>query len=94
VAGGVQAGQGGVDGDGLADADLAGEHAQGVLVDAPGDAGDRFGVGGVAVQHLGGKLAAERHPGEPVGGLQTLDHDRSWSGSTWAWWVRASWPGI
>jgi hypothetical protein len=89
VAGGVQAGQGGAGGDGLADADLAGEHTQGVLVDAPGDAGDRFGVGGVAVQHLGGKLAAERHPGEPVGGLQTLDHAGSWSG-----WVRVSWPGI
>src|SRR5919198_98819 len=96
VSGWVQGCQGGAGGDGLADADLAGEHAEGVLVDAPGEAGDRFGVGGVAVQHLGGKLAAERHAGEPVGGLETLDHDRSWSGSgsVWSWWVRVSWPGI
>ena len=31
VAGGVQGGQGGADGDGLAGADLAGDHAEGVL---------------------------------------------------------------
>src|SRR6266545_2364306 len=69
VAGWVEAGEGGADGDGLADADLAGEHAEGVLVDAPGDAGGGLGMGGVAVQHLGGQVAAERHAGEPVGGL-------------------------
>ena len=45
--------------------------------DAPGDAGDGFVVGGVAVQHAGGQVAAERHPGEPVVGLELVDH--GWS---------------
>jgi len=39
VQGGVQCGGGGADGDSLAGADLAGDHAESVLVHAPGDAG-------------------------------------------------------
>ena len=70
VAGGVQAGQCGADGDGLAGADLAGDHADAAFADAPGDAGDGLVVGGVAVQHARGQVAAERHAGEPVVGLQ------------------------
>jgi len=61
VSGGVQGGGGGADGDGLAGTDLAGDHTQGVLVDAPGDAGHRLGVSAVAVQHRGGQPATERH---------------------------------
>ena len=64
VPGRVQGGGGGADGDGLAGADLAGDHAERVLVHAPGDPGDRLAVAGVAVQHGGGQVAAERHPGE------------------------------
>src|SRR6266498_3784145 len=64
VPGGVQGGGGGADGDGLAGADLAGDHAEGVLVDAPGDAGDRLGVSVVTVQHRRGEAATERHGGE------------------------------
>src|SRR6266568_4839193 len=52
--------QGGADGDGLAGADLAGDDADGAFGDAPGDAGDGFVVGGVAVQHAGGQVAADR----------------------------------
>ena len=77
VPGGVQAGQDGADGDGLARADLAGDDADGALADAPGDAGDGLVVGGVAVQHPGGEVAAERHAAEPVVGLQLLDHSVS-----------------
>ena len=46
------AGEGGADGDGLAGADFAGDHAEGAFGDAPADPGDGFGVGAVAVQHL------------------------------------------
>ena len=67
VAGGVQGGEGGADGDGFAGADFAGDDAEGVFGDAPGDPGDGFGVAGVAVQHAGGEVAAERHAGEAVG---------------------------
>nr|WP_228759931.1 hypothetical protein [Pseudactinotalea sp. HY158] len=73
VPGGVQCGEGGADGDGLAGADLAGDHAQGAFTDAPGDAGDRFGVGGVAVQHAGGQGSAEGHAGEAVVGLEAVE---------------------
>jgi hypothetical protein len=55
VPGRVQRGGGGADRDGLAGTDLAGDHAQGVLLDAPADPGHGFGVGAVAVQHRGGQ---------------------------------------
>ena len=64
-------------GDGLADADLAGEHAEGLVGDAPGDAGGSLAVGGVPVQHAGCQVAAGRHAGEPVVGLQAVDHRSS-----------------
>jgi hypothetical protein len=73
VPGAVQGGGGGADGDGLAGADLAGDHSEGVLVDAPADAGDGFGVSGVAVQHAGGQVPPEGHAGEAVVVLQPLD---------------------
>ena len=73
VPGGVQRGGRGADGDGFPGTDLAGDHAEGVLVDAPGDPGDGFTVPGVAVQHAGGQVPAERHLGEPVVRLQSLD---------------------
>src|SRR5207247_10613831 len=89
---GVQGGQRGADRDGFAGADLAGDDAEGVLVDAPGDAGDGFGVAGVAVQHAGGEVTAEGGAGEAVVGLQPFDH-RVTAGETglvarrrvWAW---------
>ena len=62
---GVQGGEGGADGDGLPGADLAGDHPDAVLGDAPADPGDGLAVGGVAVQHPGGEVAAERGAGEP-----------------------------
>ena len=91
VAGGVEGGQGGADGDGLAGADLAGDDAEGLFGDAPGDPGDGFGVGGVAVQHAGGEVAAERHPGEAVEALQLVD--AHWSSWSWRGPRRWSWPG-
>ena len=66
VPAGVQAGEGGADGDGLAGADLAGDDAQAAFADAPVDAGDGFGVGAVAVQHLRRQRLAERGVGESV----------------------------
>jgi hypothetical protein len=57
---GVEAGQDGADGDGLAGAHFSGDDADGALADAPGDAGDGLVVGGVAVQHAGGEASAER----------------------------------
>ena len=80
VPGGVEAGEGGADGDGLAGADLAGDHAEGAFADAPGDAGDGFGVAAVAVQHAGGEVPAEGHAGEAVVGLQSLDAQSTVSG--------------
>src|SRR6478735_10618915 len=44
VPGGVQGGGRGADGDGFPGADLTGDDAEGVLVDAPGDPGDGFAV--------------------------------------------------
>jgi hypothetical protein len=76
VAGRVQAGQGGADGDSLASADLAGEHPEGVLADQPADPGDCFGLAGVPVQLAGGQVAAERHLGEPVERGQLVDAHR------------------
>ena len=46
VPGGVQRGGRGADGDGFPGADLTGDDAEGVLVDAPGDPGDGFAVAG------------------------------------------------
>ena len=74
VSGLVESGQRGSQGDGFAGADLAGEHAEGALLDAPGDAGGGLVMGVVAVQHAGGEFAAERHAGEAVVGLQVSDH--------------------
>ena len=81
-AAGIQAGQGGPDGDGLAGADLTGDDTEGPFGQAPADPGDGFGVGGVAVQHLRGQRPAERHLGEAVMGLQILDRHRC----PWLWW--------
>ena len=74
VPGGVQAGQDGADRGGLAGPDFACDDADRAFADAPGDAGDGLVVGGVAVQHARGQVAAERHPGEPVVGLELVDH--------------------
>ena len=62
VAAAIQAGERGAHGDGLASADLAGDDADAAFGDAPADPGDRFVVGGVAVQHAGGQVAAEWRP--------------------------------
>jgi hypothetical protein len=87
VADGVEAGDGGAGGDGLAGADLAGDHPEGALVDQPGDAGNGFGVGAVAVQHAGGEIPAEGLAVEAVVGAQALDHRLApW----WSWWLEGS----
>ena len=75
VPGRVQGVQGGADGDGFPGADLAGDHPDAVLGDAPADPGDGLAVGGVAVQHAGGEVTAERGAGEPEEPLQPVDHD-------------------
>jgi hypothetical protein len=90
VAATVQGGHGSADGDGLASADLAGDDADAAFGDAPADAGDRFVVRGVAVQHAGGQIAAERHPRKPEESGQTLDH----RGCTSSPLSRSSCPGI
>src|SRR6266516_3125112 len=74
VPGGVQAGQDGAHGGGLAGPDLAGDYPDGSFGDAPGDPGAGLVVGGVAVEHAGGQVAAERQAGEPVVGLELFDH--------------------
>ena len=56
VPGGVQRGGRGADRDGFPGADLTGDDPDVVLFDAPGDPGDGFGVGPVAVQHSGGEV--------------------------------------
>ena len=90
VAAAVQAGEGGAHGDGLAGADLAGDHADAAFGDTPADAGDGFVVGAVAVQHARGQIAAERRPGETEVRDQFVHH-RGWA----SWPVsRSSWPGI
>jgi hypothetical protein len=75
VAGRVQRGERGADRDGLPGADLAGDHPDPVLGHAPPDPGDGLAVAGVAVQHPGGEVAAERSAGEPEESLQAVDHD-------------------
>ena len=74
VPGGVQAGERGADRHGFPGADFAGDHAEGLLGDGPGDAGGGLGVGGVPVQHAGGQVTAERHRGEPEVLLHAVDH--------------------
>ena len=64
VPGWIQRRGGRPDGDGFACADFAGDHPDRALVHTPGDAGDRFTVAGMAVQHGGYQVAPERHPGE------------------------------
>ncbi len=59
VAAGIQGRQRGAHGDGLAGADLAGDHPDAAVGDTPADAGDRLVVGGMAVQHGRGQIAAE-----------------------------------
>jgi hypothetical protein len=58
VAAAVEGGQRGAHGDGFAGADLAGDHTDAAISDAPGDAGEGFVVGAVAVQHGRGQVAA------------------------------------
>jgi hypothetical protein len=72
----VQGSGRGADGDGLAGTDLTGDHTQGVLVDAPGDAGHRLGVSAMAVQHRGGQPMTERHDRKTKESLQPLDAHR------------------
>jgi hypothetical protein len=74
VPAGVEGGESGADGDGLAGTDFAGDHGEPAFADAPADAGDGFGVACVAVQHLRREGAAERGLAEPVMGLEFLDH--------------------
>jgi hypothetical protein len=57
VPGGVQAGQEGADGGGLAGADFSVMTPDGALGGAPGDAGEGLVVGGVAVQPEFGQMA-------------------------------------
>src|SRR5262249_23484226 len=66
VAGPVDSVERGAGGHGFADADLAGDDGDAAGVDAVGDAGGGLGVVVVAVQHAGGEVAAERHPGKSV----------------------------
>jgi hypothetical protein len=73
VARGVEIAEGGAHGDGFAGADFSGDHPDGGFVDAPGDPGDSFGVAGVAVQHGGGQVFAERGAGESPMGAQAAD---------------------
>ena len=54
--------------------DLAGDHAEGLVGDAPGDAGCGLAMGGVPVQHGRGQAAAEGHAGESPVSLQAVDH--------------------
>ena len=93
VSGGVQGGERGADGDGFPGADLAGDHPDAVFGDAPADPGDGLPVRGVAVQHAGGEVTAERGAGEPEESLQSVDHDVT-SSVVGASVSRSSCPGI
>ena len=73
VPGGVQGCGRGPDGDGFPGTDLAGDHAEGVLVHAPGDPRDGFTMSRVAVQHARCEVASEWHLGESVVRLQALN---------------------
>jgi hypothetical protein len=90
MTGRIEAGQGGAQGHGLAGADFPGDHAEGVLADAPADPGGCLGVGGVTVQHARREVAAEGHLGEPVVSLEFLDgHGFSWASAS----PMVIWPG-
>ena len=103
VSAGVEVGQGGSDGHGLAGADFAGDDAQGAFADAPVDAGDGFGGRVVAVQHLRRKCLAEWGFGEAVVGFQLRDHADTSLSSLLSWLLSSavsplvpgscSWPG-
>jgi hypothetical protein len=73
VAGRVEAGGHGTGGDGLAGADFAGDHADGVLVDQPAQPGDGFLVAAGGEQLTGGEVATERLAGEAVVGAEPVD---------------------
>src|SRR3984957_734802 len=98
VGGGVEVGDGGADRDGLAGADLAGDHGDGLVGDGPGDAGGGLAAVVVAVQPGGGQVAAERHAGEPEPGDDGVDHQDSPSSASSAdgppltaagcWWAQ------
>lgn len=72
VSGVVECVEGGPDRDCFPGADLAGDHAEAAFADAPGDAGRGRGMGGVAVQHPGGQVFAERHGRETVVALDLV----------------------
>ena len=73
----VECAGGGAGGDGFAGSDFSGDHPERPFLDAPSDAGNGFVVAGRAVQHLWSEIAAERHPGESVVGLQHFDAHRA-----------------
>ena len=89
VAAAVERAGGSTCGDGFAGADFAGDDAEGSFLDAPSDPGDGFVVACGAVQHLRCEVAAERHAGESVVGLQQLDAHRAPPAVVGMW----SWPG-
>src|ERR1041384_1736586 len=76
-AGGVEVGDGAADGDGLAGADFARDHADRLIGDGPGDAGGGLAAVVVAVQPGGGEVAAERHAGGPEPGDGGVEHECS-----------------
>ena len=80
VAGGFGAVDGGAGGDGLADADLAGDHGDAAGGDAVADAGGGLGVIAAAEQHAGCQGAAEGHGGEAEIGLDLIQHDGPFPG--------------
>jgi hypothetical protein len=82
VAGGVEPGDGGARGDGLAGADLAGEYPDGVFVDEPGQPGDGFLVRARLEQLSGREVATERGVGEPV--FSELGSRRCWAVAMWS----------
>jgi hypothetical protein len=71
----VEGGDGGAGGHRLASADLAGDHADGVLADQPGDTGDGLGVAAVVVEHAGGQIAPKWRAAEAVVRAEPLDHE-------------------
>jgi hypothetical protein len=69
VAGGVQAGDGGAQRDGLPAADVSGDHPEGGFGDTEADPGDGLGVRLAGEQVFGGDPLAEWGAGQPeVGG--------------------------
>ncbi len=64
VGGRVELADGGAEGDGLADADLAGDDAEQALGDTEADAGDGFVVSGAREEIASSDVLAEGHAGE------------------------------